>query len=85
MQVGKEDPSVVIEINQETGEYLMHGMGELHLEVIENRIVTEKNLKIVASPPIVVYRETVHKTLYSSCRRKISKQTQQDLHVKLKF
>ena len=40
MQVGKEDPSIVIEINQETGEYLMHGMGELHLEVIENRIMT---------------------------------------------
>ena len=37
-QVNKEDPSVTIEINEETGENLMHGMGELHLEVIENRI-----------------------------------------------
>ncbi|MFH2028616.1 MAG: GTP-binding protein, partial [Nanoarchaeota archaeon] len=35
--VGKEDPTVTIEINEETGEHLMHGMGELHLEVIENR------------------------------------------------
>ena len=43
--VAKEDPSIVIEINEETGEHLMHGMGELHLEVIENRIKSEKMLK----------------------------------------
>jgi len=61
MQVSKEDPSVVIEINQETGEYLMHGMGELHLEVIENRIRKDKGVDIKTSPPIVVYRETVRK------------------------
>ncbi len=61
-KVGKEDPSVKIEINQETGEILMAGMGELHLEIIENRIVTEKGVKIKSSPPIVVYRETVSKT-----------------------
>jgi elongation factor 2 len=59
--VAKEDPSIKIEINEETGEHLMHGMGELHLEVIENRIITEKNVKISTSPPIVVYRETVTK------------------------
>jgi len=60
-KVGKEDPSVKIEINQETGEILMHGMGELHLEIIENRIITEKGVKIKSSPPIVTYRETVAK------------------------
>lgn len=60
-KVGKEDPSIKIEINQETGEILMHGMGELHLEIIENRIITEKGVKIKSSPPIVTYRETVGK------------------------
>jgi len=60
-KVGKEDPSVKIEVNQETGEILLHGMGELHLEIIENRIITEKGVKIKSSPPIVVYRETVSK------------------------
>jgi elongation factor 2 len=39
----------------------MHGMGELHLEVIENRIKTEKGLEVKASNPIVVYRETITK------------------------
>ena len=60
-QVQKEDPTIVIEINEETGEHLMHGMGELHLEVIENRIIKEKGVEIKTSPPIVVYRETVTK------------------------
>ena len=59
--VGKEDPTVKIEINEETGENLMHGMGELHLEVIENRIKTEKGVEVNSSPPIVVYRETLTK------------------------
>ncbi|MHA2022384.1 MAG: EF-Tu/IF-2/RF-3 family GTPase, partial [Candidatus Thorarchaeota archaeon] len=59
--IGKEDPSIKIEINEETGEHLMHGMGELHLEIIENRIISEKGVQIKTSPPIVVYRETVTK------------------------
>jgi elongation factor 2 len=60
-RVSKEDPTIQIEINEETGEHLMHGMGELHLEVIENRIKTEKGVDIKSSPPIVVYREAVTK------------------------
>jgi len=60
-QVSKEDPSIIIEINEETGESLMHGMGELHLEIIENRIVSEKGLKVITSPPIVTYRESITK------------------------
>lgn len=60
-QVSKEDPSLVVDINEETGENLMHGMGELHLEVIENRIRTEKGLDVITGEPIVCYRETVLK------------------------
>ncbi|PIN94287.1 elongation factor EF-2 [Candidatus Pacearchaeota archaeon CG10_big_fil_rev_8_21_14_0_10_30_48] len=60
-QVGKEDPSLKIEINDQTGENLISGMGELHLEIIENRIRTEKGLDVKTSPPIIVYRETVTK------------------------
>jgi len=60
-KVAKEDPSIKVEINEETGEHLIHGMGELHLEIIENRIKTEKGVDVKTSPPIVVYRETVMK------------------------
>jgi elongation factor 2 len=60
-KVGKEDPSLKVEINEETGENLISGMGELHLEIIENRIKTEKGVEVRTSPPIVVYRETVMK------------------------
>ncbi len=60
-KVAKEDPSIKIEINEETGENLMSGMGELHLEIIENRIKTEKGVDVKTSEPIVVYRETIQK------------------------
>lgn len=60
-QVGKEYADVKIEINEETGENLISGMGELHLEIIENRIKTEKGLDIKTGAPIVVYRETATK------------------------
>ncbi|VVB83884.1 Elongation factor 2 [uncultured archaeon] len=60
-QVAKEDPSVKVEINEQTGESLISGMGELHLEIIENRIRTEKGLDVKTSSPIVVYRETANK------------------------
>jgi len=55
-QVGKEDPSLRIEINEETGESLMSGMGELHLEIIENRIKTEKGLEIEMGPQLCLQR-----------------------------
>ena len=57
--VAKADPSIQVEINQETGEHLMSGMGELHLEITNYRIVNEHKVDINTSTPIVVYRECV--------------------------
>ncbi len=59
--VSKADPSIQVQINQETGENLMSGMGELHLEITEYRIRNDYKLDIVTSEPIVVYRETIGK------------------------
>ena len=58
-KVEKEDASLKVEINQETGEHLLSGMGELHLEITNYRIIHDHRLEIKTSAPIVVYRESV--------------------------
>lgn len=58
-RMAKEDPMIRVEINEETGEHLVSGMGELHLEIITHRIHVDEEVPIIASPPIVVFRETV--------------------------
>ena len=57
--VAKQDPTVKVNINEKTGEQLISGMGELHLEIVTTRIKNDKKLDIVISEPIVVYRESV--------------------------
>jgi elongation factor 2 len=55
--LAKSDASLKVTTNQETGEALLAGMGELHLEITVYRIEEEQNIKVSVSPPIVVYRE----------------------------
>jgi len=57
--LAKADASLVVTTNQETGEALLAGMGELHLEITTYRIEEEQGIKVKVSPPIVVYRESV--------------------------
>ena len=58
-KIAKEDATLQVKINQETGEYLVSGLGELHLEAkVENKL-KEMGIEVEMSPPIVVYRETV--------------------------
>jgi len=59
--VAKADPSLNIEINNDTGEHLLSGMGELHLEITEYRILHDHGVEIIASEPIVVYQEGIKK------------------------
>jgi translation elongation factor 2 (EF-2/EF-G) len=56
-QVSKEDPTIRIEINEDTGEHLLSGQGELHLEVITQRIERKRGIPVHTGEPIVVYRE----------------------------
>jgi elongation factor 2 len=58
-KIGREDTTLQIKINQETGEYLVSGLGELHLEAkVENKL-KELGIEVEMSKPIVVYRETI--------------------------
>ena len=57
--LAKADPSIQVEINQETGEHLISGMGELHLEITIYRVENDYKIPVTTSPPIVVYRECV--------------------------
>ena len=56
-----QDPNLVTTINQETGEYLLAGMGELHLEIAIKDLQRDHRLDVTATEPTVVYRETITK------------------------
>ena len=57
-QVAKEDPTIQIEINEDTGEHLISGQGELHLEVQTQRIERNQGIPVNTGEPIVVFRES---------------------------
>jgi len=60
-KIGREDSVLQVKINQETGEYLVSGLGELHLEAkVENKL-KELGIDVEMSKPTVVYRETIFK------------------------
>jgi len=58
-KISREDPTLTVEINQETGEHLISGLGELHIEAKVERGLKDRGIEISVSPPIVVYRETI--------------------------
>lgn len=58
-KISREDPTLKVEINQETGEHLVSGLGELHIDAKVERKLKQEGVEIETSPPIVVYRETV--------------------------
>ncbi|WP_128477372.1 elongation factor EF-2 [Halorussus pelagicus] len=58
-QVSKEDPTIQVTINEDTGEHLISGQGELHLEVITQRIERNQGIPVNTGEPIVVFREAI--------------------------
>jgi elongation factor G len=54
-----EDPTFIVHYNQETGQTLMEGMGELHLEILVDRMRREFNVDVMTGKPQVAYKETM--------------------------
>ncbi|MFC2144495.1 elongation factor G [Acidobacteriota bacterium] len=61
-----EDPSFKVNYNQETGQTIIAGMGQLHLEVMIDRILREFNVEAQVGSPQVAYRETIKKKITST-------------------
>ncbi len=60
-RTSREDPTLQVKINEETGEYLVSGLGELHIEAKIERPLKDEGIDVVVSPPIVIYNESVRK------------------------
>jgi elongation factor G len=72
-KLSEEDPTFVISYDQETEETIMSGMGELHLEILVDRLKREYNVNAKVGRPQVAYRETA--TTQSEIDHKLQKQT----------
>ncbi len=67
-KLAKEDPSFRVKGDEETGQTLIAGMGELHLEIIVDRLTREFNVNANVGKPQVAYRETITKPAKSDMK-----------------
>jgi len=64
-KLAKEDPSFRVSVDHETGQTIISGMGELHLEIIVDRLKREFKVDVNVGKPQVAYRETIRKEVTS--------------------
>jgi elongation factor G len=67
-KLSEEDPTFHVKFEEDTGQTVISGMGELHLDVLVNRLQTEYHLGVNVGKPQVVYRETIEKEAEASAR-----------------
>ena len=64
-KLSEEDPSFKVAYNKETGQNIISGMGQLHLEIMVDRLIREFNVKAKVGKPQVAYKETINKKIES--------------------
>jgi elongation factor G len=64
----EEDPTFHVKFDEDTGQTIISGMGELHLDVLVKRLLSEYHLEVNVGRPQVVYRETVEKEIQTSAK-----------------
>ncbi len=64
-KLSEEDPSFKVAYNKETGQNIISGMGQLHLEIMVDRLIREFNVKAKVGKPQVAYKETITKKIES--------------------
>jgi elongation factor 2 len=74
-KLASEDPNLKVTADKATGEYLLSGMGELHLEVAINQLKSNCGLDVKVSSPRVVYMESVEKTGATALAKSPDKQS----------
>ncbi|QIZ34830.1 elongation factor G [Saccharopolyspora sp. ASAGF58] len=62
-KLAEEDPTFQVKLDEETGQTIIKGMGELHLEVLVNRMKTDFKVEANIGKPQVAYRETIRKSI----------------------
>lgn len=65
-KLSDEDPSFIVNYNSETGQTIINGMGELHLDVMVDRMSREFNVKANVGEPQVAYKETIRKNVVAT-------------------
>src|SRR5205807_6347206 len=65
-KLADEDPTFVVKYDHETGQTIISGMGELHLEILVDRMVREFNVGANVGKPQVAYRETIRKPVHKA-------------------
>jgi elongation factor G len=67
-KLSEEDPTFHVNLDEDTGQTILSGMGELHLDVLVNRLLTEYHLEVNVGRPQVVYRETIEKEVEATAK-----------------
>lgn len=67
-RIMREDPTFRAKTDEATGQMIISGMGELHLEVVMNRVMSEFNVAVLTGKPLVAYKQRLNKKIDTEAR-----------------